>query len=485
MLSVARKAPSIQASRRACSSEKPQLPNFEYEPPQFKGPSVDWMKNVRKENIMPMVTYYKDPICITDAKMQYMWDTTGKRYLDMFGGIVTVSVGHCHPQVQEALSAQSEKLWHTTSIYLHPKIHEYTEQLLDKFPEPLDSVLFVNSGSEANDLALMLARLHTGAFDFMALRNAYHGMSLGTQRLTGIHSWHFPTPMGFGTHHAMTPDGYRGAFGGNRSPYNVCERFEKQQCSCGDLSNCEAPSRYADELKASIKAESNGKIAGFIAEPIQGVGGTMQLADGYLPKAYEVVREFGGINISDEVQTGFGRLGSKMWGFQDQEVKPDMVTLAKGIGNGFPMGAVVTTKEIAQLLGQRLHFNTYGGNPLASAVGMAVLDVIEKEGLQENSAKRGDELMQGMLKLKDKYEIVGDVRGKGLMLGMEIVKDKESKTPDPQKLAEIFEKTKDMGLLIGKGGADGNVFRIKPPMCINKEDVEFTLQVLDHAIGSS
>jgi len=223
-------------------------------------------------------------------------------------------------------------------------------------------------------------------------------------------------------------------------------------------------------------------VAGFIAETIQGVGGAVPLLDGYLPKVYDVVRSHGGVCIADEVQTGFGRTGTKYFGFENQGVIPDIVTMAKGIGNGLPMGAVVTTPEIAATLAQRLHFNTFGGNPVCSAGGRAVLKAIEQDGLQENSHSVGTYLLDNLKMLADRHDIIGDVRGKGLMVGVELVKDALEKTPAVQETAQVFEQAKDMGVLLGKGGLHGNVFRIKPPMCITKEDVDYLIHVMDECM---
>jgi alanine-glyoxylate transaminase/(R)-3-amino-2-methylpropionate-pyruvate transaminase len=244
----------------------------------------------------------------------------------------------------------------------------------------------------------------------------------------------------------------------------------------------DAGKKYAADVAEIIQFGTSGKIAAFVAESIQGVGGSVVFPDGYLKHAYEHARAAGGLCIADEVQAGFGRTGTHFWGFETQGVIPDIVTMAKGIGNGCPLAAVVTTPEIARSLASRIHFNTFGGNPVSCAQGRAVLQVIENEGLQANSLQIGAQLVQGFEKLAQKHSIIGQVRGKGLMLGVELVKDRTTKEPAKEECAEVFERCKELGLLIGKGGLWGNTLRIKPPMCLNAADADFMLAVIDEAM---
>ena len=394
--------------------------------------------------------------------MQYVWDEHGKRYLDALGGIVTVSVGHCHPHVVDVAHRQNETLQHSTTIYLHPNIAQYAQALAAKMPGDLKVCYFVNSGSEANDLALLMARAYTGNYDVIALRNAYHGGNAVTMGLTSHHTWKFNVPHSFGVHHAITPDPYRGLWGRD---------------------DIDAGKKYAADVKNLLDFATSGQVAGFIAESIQGVGGCVVFPDGYLKSVYEHVRAAGGLCIADEVQTGFGRTGTHYWGFETQRVVPDIVTMAKGIGNGCPLGAVVTTPKIAATLAQRTHFNTFGGNPVACAQGRAVLEIIEREKLQENSLTIGSRLLAGLNQLKEKHKLIGDVRGKGLMLGIELVKDRQSKEPAKEASAQILETCKELGLLLGKGGLWGQTLRFSPPMCVNEQDADFLLEVLDRAFS--
>src|SRR3954467_6132178 len=441
----------------------PELPPFDHKPAKYSGASADEVLRLRKQFLNPGIfLYYKKPFMMVEGKMQYVWDENGRRYLDALGGIVTVSVGHCHPKVVEAANRQNEMLQHSTTIYLQPNIVEYARDLAAKMPGDLKVCYFVNSGSEANDLALLMARAYTANYDVLALRNAYHGGNALTMGLTAHRTWKFNVPHSFGVHHAITPDPYRGVWGRD---------------------DADAGKNYAADVKSVIDYTTPGQIAGFIAESIQGVGGCVVFPDGYLKHTYEHVRAAGGVCIADEVQAGFGRCGSHYWGFETQGVVPDIVCMAKGIGNGAPLGAVVTTPKIAQALSQRIHFNTFGGNPVVCAQGMAVLDVIDREKLQANSLTIGNHLLGGLNRLKEKHNLIGDVRGKGLMLGIELVKDRDTKEPAKAECAEGVERCKDMGLLLGKGGLQGQTIRFSPPMNITKADADFLLEVLDRAFA--
>ncbi|KAL2238420.1 UNVERIFIED_CONTAM: Alanine--glyoxylate aminotransferase 2, mitochondrial [Sesamum indicum] len=429
----------------------PKMPPFDYTPPPYTGPLADDILRKRQQFLNPAVFhFFKNPLNLVEGKMQYLFDEKGRRYLDAYGGIATVSCGHCHPEVVDAIVNQTKRLQHSTILYLNPAIAEFAEALASKMPGDLKVVFFTNSGTEANELALMMARLYTGSHDVISIRNGYHGNAGATMAATAQSSYKFNV-IQTGVHHAQNPDQYRGLFGSDGPMY----------------------ARDVDEI---ITYGTSGRVAGFIAEAIQGVGGIMELAPGYLPAVYSSIRKAGGLCIADEVQSGFARTGSHFWGFEAHDVVPDIVTMAKGIGNGIPLGAVVTTPEIAEVLACRNYYNTYGGNPVCAVAGLAVLKVIEKEKLQQNAFNVGFYLKQRLSSLKDKYEIIGDVRGRGLLVGVEFVTDRHLKTPAKIETLGVMEQMKEMGVLIGKGGLLGNVFRITPPLCFTREDVDINAE---------
>jgi len=438
------------------------MPPCEHRPRPYDGPSRDEVLATRRAWVNPGIfTFYAEPLLLVEGHMQYLWDETGRRYLDLFAGIATVSCGHCHPKVVRVIQEQTATLQHTSTIYLHPNLGAYAEALAATLPQGLDVSYFVNSGSEANDLAILMARLYTGHFDVIALRNAYHGGSPSAQALTSLHTWKFPIPSSSGVHHVPCPDPYRSRYEG--TPEQVGR-------AC------------AEEIRDIIRFSTPGKVAALIAEPIQGVGGVTHGTPEYLQRAYEIVREHGGLCISDEVQTGFGRTGDHFWGFERFGVVPDMVTMAKGIGNGIPLGGVTTRRELAETMTRRVHFNTFGGNPVCMAAARAVLQVIQKEGLQENARVVGAHLKAGLEALATRHPLIGDVRGAGLMLGVELVRDRATREPASTETAAVLEAGREMGLLLGKGGLTGNVLRIKPPLCITRQDADFALEVLDRAL---
>jgi alanine-glyoxylate transaminase/(R)-3-amino-2-methylpropionate-pyruvate transaminase len=449
-------------AERARAQSALTMPPCEHVPRPYTGPSRDELIALRRRYVSPTVfTLYREPLLIVEGHMQWLFDETGRRYLDMLAGIVTVACGHAHPKVTRAIQEQAATLQHATTIYLHPNLPLLAQKLASKMPPGLDVTYFVNSGSEANDLAIMMARLYTGNNDVIALRNAYHGGSPGTMGLTSLHTWKLPVPQTTGVHHALNPDPYRSPFSG--SPEEVAHRS-------------------AEDVRDLIRYSTPGKVAAWIAEPVQGAGGVTMGAPNYLREVYAIIREHGGLCIADEVQTGFGRTGDHYWGFQNWGVVPDIVTMAKGIGNGAPLAAVTTRAEIAQVLAQKTHFNTFGGNPVSMAAGLAVLDAIDEDGLQENSRVIGARLKRALQRLAAEHELIGDVRGLGLMLGVELVRSRATREPAREETAAVLEHARELGVLFGKGGLGGNVLRIKPPMCITETDADFAVDVLDRAL---
>ncbi|HEX9893025.1 MAG TPA: aspartate aminotransferase family protein, partial [Gemmatimonadales bacterium] len=434
------------------------LPPTSHVPRPYTGPSRAEVLALRQQFTNPAIfTLYQSPLMIVEGRGQYVWDETGRRYLDFFAGIVTLSCGHSHPKVVARVREQLETLQHTTTIYLHPNFPRLAQELAARMPEGLDVTYFVNSGSEANDLAVTLSRIYTGNIDVMALRNAYHGGTQGAMGLTSHHTWKYNVEYGGRVHHAINPEPYRSPFSGTPE---------------------EIASKSVADLRDVIRYSTPGRVAAFIAEPIGGVGGVTYGAPNYLREAYAVTREHGGLCIADEVQTGFGRTGEHFWGFQNWGVVPDIVTMAKSIGNGLPLAAVTTRREIAEAMTQRLHLNTFGGNPVSCAAGLAVLEVIDEEQLQENARGQGARLKRGLEELMSRHHLVGDVRGMGLMLGVELVEDRATRIPARAATTAVLETAKDLGLLLGRGGLDGNVLRIKPPLCITADDVDYALEVL-------
>jgi len=446
------------APAETTSAGVPRMPAFDHVPLPYDGPSAADIARKRAEYLSPsLFHFYSKPLNIVEGKRQYLYDEHGRRYLDAFAGIATVCCGHCHPDVVDAITRQAKRLQHSTVLYLNHVIADFAEALASKLPGDLKVVFFTNSGTEANELAILMARLYTGSHDIISLRNSYHGNAAGTMGATAQKNWKFNVIQS-GVHHAVNPDPYRGAFGSDAE-------------------------KYVRDVQEIIEFGTTGQVAGFISEAIQGVGGIVEVSPGYLPLAYEKVRKAGGLCIADEVQAGFARVGSHFWGFETHGVVPDIVTMAKGIGNGIPLGAVVTTPEVAQVLTRRCYFNTFGGNPLCTAGGLAVLEVLEKERLQENAFVVGSYLKDRLRGLQEKHEIIGDVRGTGFMLGIELVTDRQLKTPAKDEICHAMEHMKDMGVLVGKGGFYGNVFRITPPLCFTKEDADFFVEVMDIALS--
>ncbi len=452
------------ATPSAPAAKKLSLPVCNHTPPPYAGPSKTEAIALRKQYLSPgLIRYYSEPLMVVEGHMQYLWDETGKRYLDGFAGIVTVSVGHCHPKVVQAVQKQLGTLQHVTTIYLHPTIGQFAKKLTDHMPagSNLSNWYFTNSGSEANELALLSAREFTKNVDVISLRNSYHGGTGATMNLTAHGNWKFKTNPGYTVKNATPGYCYRCPYG---LTYPSC-----------DL-------KCAHDVKDLIEYETCGEVAMFIGECIQGVGGAVVPPKEYFKVVYDIVRKHGGLCVADEVQGGFGRTGTKFWAFENWDVIPDAVTMAKGIGNGAPLGAFVTRPEISATLANRVHFNTFGGNPICMTQGLATLEVIDAEGIQANALKVGTHLKNRFHDLEQKHQLIGDVRGMGLMLGIELVTDRKTKIPAKKQAAAVLELARERGLLIGKGGLQGNVLRIKPPMCLTIDDANFMADCLDEIL---
>lgn len=404
---------------------------------------------------------YEKPLILKRGQGQYLWDERGNKYLDMLGMNLCISVGHAHPEVVRAVRDQMEQLPHCTTMFYHPVPAHFAEELTATMPSGEDWVVhFMNSGAEAADLDLLMARSYTGNTDFLALQNAYHGATFGAQSLTGISGFRHNVPLMGGIHHVPTPDMYRGVHG-------------------------EDVGAYLDDLDRAVKTGTSGALAGMIIEPVLGYGGIIQIPDDYMRGAYERVKAAGGVCVVDEVQSGFARTGKNYWAFRHSGITPDIVIMAKGIGNGIPLAAVVARRHVAEALADKFYFNTYGANPVACAAGRAVLRVIEEEGLQQNARTVGAELLAVAKDLQRKYPIIGDVRGRGLMLAIEMVRDRKSREPAVEETATIFEATREMGLIMSKSGAYRNVLRMVPPLCIRSADVSFFADAIDKSFSTA
>jgi alanine-glyoxylate transaminase / (R)-3-amino-2-methylpropionate-pyruvate transaminase len=443
------------------------LPQCDHQPRAYAGPPKEQVVADRGEYLSPALFHiYDDPLMIVEGHMQYVWDEQGARYLDAYAGIVSISAGHCHPKITRRVQEQLGTLTHMTTIYLHPTAGEYARKLAGHFPagSQLSQTYFVNSGSEANELALLCAREFTGNHDVISLRNGYHGGAAATMGATATGTWKFKSNLSINQKYAQPGYCYR--------------------CSLG-LAYPDCRVRCARDVEELIRFETSGHIAAFIAELIQGVGGVIVPPPEYFATVYEIVRRHGGVCIADEVQSGFGRTGAHFWGFENFGVMPDMVTMAKGIGNGFPLGAMTARPPVAAALKNKLHFNTFGHNPVAMTQGLATLEVIDEERLQENASAVGGYLKGLLVELQNRHALIGEVRGLGLMLGVELVTDRVTKEPAVAGAKRVVELARGRGLLLGKGGIHGNVLRIKPPLCITKEDAEFLAAVLDECLALS
>ena len=402
---------------------------------------------------------YQKPLILKKGKMQYCWDELGNKMIDLLGMNLCISVGHAHPAVVEAVTEQVQELTHCTTMFHHPVPAHLAEELAATMPDGHEWVVhFTNSGAEAIDLAMMMARASTGNHDIIALRNSYHGATYGAQAVTGVHGFRHNIGQLANITFAAEPNQYRGIFGEGTDP-------------------------YLDDLDRTIAYTTSGSLAAMLIESVQGYGGIIQMPPGYMAGAAERVRAAGGLVIIDEVQSGFGKTGDAMWCCDHHGVVPDMMVIAKGLGNGIPIGAVIARKDIAEAMAGKFLFHTYGANPVACAAARAVLKVIAEDDLITNVKTVGAELHKGLVDLKDRYPIIGDVRGRGFMLAIELVKDRGTKEPAPDHTAYVFERTREHGLIMSKSGTFKNVLRMVPPLCLQMEDVGPVLDALDRSFA--
>ncbi len=419
----------------------------------------------QREFLFPSVFhYFKTPLVISHAKDQYVWDADGKQYLDFFGGIVTVSVGHCNEEVNRKVHAQLDKLQHVSTVFANEPQVALAKKIAELTPnQALKKSFFTNSGTEANEAAILAARCYTGSTEIVALRYAYHGRSAMAMTLTGQSNWRLGPPTQTGISHAVNAYCYR-------CPYGLT------------YPSCEV--RCANDVEEVIKTTTGGRIAGFIAEPIQGVAGFVTPPKEYFPIVAGIVKKYGGVFISDEVQTAWGRTGGKWFGIEQWGVVPDIITSAKGLGNGTPIGLTVARAEIADAM-KGATISTFGGNPVATTAAKAVIDFIEEQHLLINAAEAGAHMRNKLNELMEKHEVIGDIRGMGLMLAVELVEDRKSKKPAVAATLAVMEAARESGLLIGRGGMAGNVLRLTPPLNISKSDVDEFARLLDGSLASA
>ena len=414
-----------------------------------------------KESLFPSVTlFYDEPIELRSGEGQYVFDGEGRQYLDFFGGIATVGSGHAVPEINDAIKAQLDKITHSSTLFLIRSQIELAERIREMTPEKLNKVFFTNSGSEANEAALLVTTLARGSNEVLALRHSYHGRSFTT---TGMSEgpWRNTTLSGLHVHHVGNPYCYR------------CP-WEKTYPSCDML--------CARDVENVIQTSTTGQPAAFIAEPIQGVGGFITPPREYFIRVKEILDKYGIPFVVDEVQTGWGRLGEADFGFQAYGVEPDVIVFAKGVGNGVPIGGIIASDELASSI-RSLSLSTFGGNPLATTAALANLNYVATRNLRENAREMGAYLKERLQELAEKHPVIGDVRGMGLLVALELVVDRETKEPARDAATRLLQGAKDRGLIIGRGGLYGNVIRICPPLIIDRANVDEAVSILDRALS--
>src|SRR5215471_15286540 len=431
------------------------------------GPVTRDVREKHKKYLFPAtLQYYAEPIVPAEGKGLRIRDADGNEYLDFFGGILTVSVGHANDRVNAAIKTQVDRLSHISTLYPTLPVVELAERLARLAPGPLKQSYFTASGTEADETAVMMAELYTGSNEVIALRHGYSGRSMLAQSLTAHSTWRaLPTQVA-GIKHAVSPYCYR-------CPLHLTYP------SCGVA--------CAKDIEELIRTTTTGRIAGFLAEPIQGVGGFITPPPEYFEIAVGIVKKYGGVFICDEVQTGFGRTGGKMWGIEHWGVEPDIMTMAKGVANGLPLGVTIATPEIAASL-KALTISTFGGNPVSCAAANATVQIIEEDDLPGNAERMGRILRQGLEELQRRFpKNIGDVRGLGLMQAIEFVVDETAGDRTPQKALtnRVFEESKKRGLLIGKGGLEGNCFRIAPALTVTEADVREAVGILTESFAAA
>lgn len=426
--------------------------------------STDEIQSIRKKHFLSTsIHYYKEPLQLVKAKGQYVYDEKGREYLDAIGGIVCISAGHNHPRIKAEIlkMLENDEIQHTTLLYFNHHAAELAEEMMEVAPASLDRVFFSNSGTEANELAFLAARQATGETIIVSLRHGYHGGTSGALANCGHQTWRFRSQPQASVTSAMEPYCYRCPFG--KTP-NSCAL----EC--------------AKNVETTIQTSTHGKIAGFIAEPVMGVGGFITPPKEYFTEVAQIIHKYGGKYISDEVQTGAGRCGGEYLLTKELGIDADIVTMAKGLGNGAAIGAVLMKTEISDSMQGKLFFNTFGSDPYQTMQAKVTMEIIREEKLIENARTQGNYLLDQLKAMMPKHKLIGDVRGRGLLLGFELVKDRNTKEYATAETAELMELCRQKGLLVGKGGLFGNVVRLAPPLSVNRAQCDQMLRIIDESL---
>ncbi|HSR51930.1 MAG TPA: aspartate aminotransferase family protein [Acidobacteriota bacterium] len=417
---------------------------------QVETVDAESLRREQSAHLFPVVkSFYREPLVLHRGQGVWLWDVEGEKYLDLFAGILTTSLGHAHPEVVERVREQVGRLGHTSTLYLTEPQVSVARRLSGLAPQGLTRTFFTNSGTEAVETAILTARLHTGRSEIVALRHAYSGRSLLATTITAHASWRPAGGIAAGVVHARSPYAYRCPF---RRP---CDE------SCID--------KFIDDLVEVIETTTTGHPAALMFEPIQGVGGYIVLPDEYMRRAAELIRSYGGLLIVDEIQTGFGRTGKHWWGIDHAGVAPDIMVMAKGLAAGFPAAATMAREEVAAAWNVK-SISTFGGNPIAMAAADATIQVMQREDTPARCADRGRQLTQGLRSLQQQYPWIGDARGRGLMQAIELVHP-DDESPDPERALALLEATRRERLLVGLGGLNNNVIRIGPSLLIEDEEL--------------
>lgn len=416
-----------------------------------------------KESLFPSVgLFYDEPIELRDGEGQWVRDGEGREYLDFFGGIATVSSGHAIPEINAPIKEQLDRITHSSTLFLIRSQIELAERLREMTPDHLNKVFFTNSGTEANEAAFLITTLNRNSNELIALRHSYHGRSFATINASGQTPWRSSTLSPLQTHYVGNPYCYRCPWG---KSYPSCDLF------------------CAGDVEAVIRTTTSGNPAAFIAEPIQGVGGFVTPPPEYFVRVGEILQRHGIPFIADEVQTGWGRLGVADFGFQAYGIRPDVMVFAKGVANGIPIGGVIATDELANSI-RSLSLSTFGGNPIATTAALANLNYIATNNLRENARDVGNYMQDRLRELAQKWHVIGDVRGMGLLIGIELVHDRATKEPAPDVVLRVQDEAKRRGLIIGRGGLHANTLRICPPLIVSRGDVDTAVEVLNASFST-